>query len=132
MNFDIHSWLDGTPTDCPLNTVVPKRIDTYRRGHLTMGCKVERGLAIQAARGRKQHEANKRHFMAEVLPMIEDQLDLESWQQIAYAFYDLHHEIMRRAGFVLYALDVRQSWIHPVHEPDKIEAAKKMGASAIQ
>ena len=131
MNFDIHAWLDGRQTDCPLNDGVPKRIDTYSRGHLAMGCNPDRGLAIQAARGRKQHEANKQHFINEVLPMIESRLDHESWRSIAHAFYDLHNEIMRRGGFVLYGLGERRGWVHPKHEPDKIEAAKKMGATVI-
>lgn len=131
-NFSFQDWQDRTDTaiyEVPeLNRRnLPSPVDLYRPGHLTWGKDVDRGLAIQRARGRKAAERNRAFFLSHVLPLIAGELNAAGWRDLADQLND--PEFYRRGGFVRYSLGNRATWIHPAEEPEKIARAIEMGAS---
>lgn len=104
---------------------LPQPIDTYRPGAISWGKDPKRGRAIQRSRSQKRFESNKAHFLAHVLPLIENELNPRAWRELAQALQ--MPELYARGGWVRYVLGERASWVHE-SETEKIAQCVAMGA----
>lgn len=131
-NFSFHDWEQRT--DAKIYSVpalnernLPPPPDRYAPGHLSWGKNVDRGLSIQRGRGRKRLEANKAAFLANVLPLIQSELNPAAWKELAQAFDD--RSLYARGGFTRYVLGDKAAWVHH-SESEKLAHVAAIGALA--
>jgi hypothetical protein len=133
-NFDYTAWETGimdyaTDEQIQRDKEIPKRIDTYRPGHITWGKDVDRGLSIQRGRERRKQSKNWEFFKENVLPAISSWINPMAWEDIARhaPTQEEKGEIYSRGGWVKHSIKSRgeavaqTSWSHPQATPKKHE-----------
>jgi len=134
-NFSFRDWEERTSADVysvpALNERkdLPQPPDRYVPGHISWGKDPKRGRAIMRAREQKRLAANTAFFLSDVLPLIEADLNVAAWHDLAQALPDHGAAFYARGGWVRYTLGERASWIHPIEEPEKVAKAIALGAS---
>jgi len=124
-NFELSYWLDGEEYPG-----LPSRPDRYRRGHLTMGSDVDRGLAIQRSRGRKQERANLAYFVSSILPVLSGDALRKASLDYGHHTNDFTHAITN--GWQKWSKnilgEIAAAWIHET-DLEKLKKAAELGAA---
>ena len=121
-DFDFDLWCNGEEYDG-----VPKRKDCYRPGYLSWGKNIDRCLAIQRARGKKQNAVNCAYFLEAVFPAISDKLSPK--QHLEIALTCRRPDLAVAAGWQKWETPdkTRGQWIHET-DLALIAKAKELGA----